>query len=105
MASLFQRFKRWVKAIGSETREVEEATHNDKSVLKEVDELGNAILTANEDETLSLRFAIWRTEGNKVQRGISKALCWSLNIFDKHHCDKVLAAAEKRKNAPPTTDA
>ena len=65
----------------------------------ELDELGDAILTANKNETLSLRFARWRTEGNVVQRWVSKGLCMFLSFFQRGHCDKVLADWKKRQAA------
>ena len=59
---------------------------------------GNVLLLLNKPgKTMSLTFARWRKEGNAAQRQLGKRMCIALDAFDKGHCDKVLAAEERRK--------
>jgi hypothetical protein len=54
------------------------------------DQLGNAVLAGNPDETISSRAA------KAVQRGnpVAVFFCKVLHVFDRGHCDKSIEADE-----------
>ena len=52
-----------------------------------IDQLLNAILFGDPDETLSSRFGKWiRDEDGGVRKWIAYAVCRTIHIFDKDHC-------------------
>ena len=61
------------------------------------DRAWNANTAGAEGSTLSEQWARWRRDGNRFQRTWGHGACAFLNLFDRDHCTRVLAAAEKRE--------
>lgn len=61
------------------------------NVLVAIDQLGNAILGGDPDETISSRCG--KLVGKCV---LCTIFCWVLNIFDKNHCVKYIEYDEGR---------
>ena len=57
----------------------------------------NLFLSGKLGITMSETFARWRRDGNPVQKAIGRQACADLDLVDKGHCDRVLAAAEERE--------
>ena len=69
------------------------------------DRAWNANTGGKEGVTLSETWARWRKDGNRFQRTWGWGACGFLNIFQRGHCDKVLAKADQReKDKGPKTD-
>ena len=49
--------------------------------------------------TMSETFARWRRDGNPMQKAVGRQACADLDLVDKGHCDRVLAAADERDKA------
>lgn len=64
------------------------------NLLIAVDQLANAVLAGDPDETISSRLAKLKRKGNKV--GIYG--CAVLDVFDNGHCERVIEQDEGEKN-------
>lgn len=63
------------------------------NILVALDQLGNALLNGDPDETISSRLAKLNRKGNKV--GVIG--CKVLDVFDKGHCERVIELDEGDK--------
>lgn len=74
----------WVLGLSASKSTVQQIALN---VMYSIDQLGNAVIGGDPDETISSR------AGRAVQEGRCKGcklLCWLLDKFDKDHCQKYL---------------
>jgi hypothetical protein len=58
------------------------------NLLIAVDQLGNAILAGDPDETISSRLGKWREGPSGWRRSVAYAVCRLLHILDKSHCER-----------------
>lgn len=59
-------------------------------VLVALDQLGNAILNGDEDETISSRAA----KAARLAKPWGISLCWFLDLLDPGHCERVIECDE-----------
>ena len=71
------------------------------NVLIAIDQLCNAILAGDPDETMSSRFGKWSNvtkESDSWKRHIAKVMCYLLNLIDKNHCPNSIEADEGKND-------
>lgn len=57
------------------------------NLLIAIDQLGNAILAGDPDETISSRMGKWSSrQKSGWRRKVGRTVCWFLNKIDKNHC-------------------
>lgn len=65
------------------------------NILIGIDQLFNAILAGDPDETMSSRFAKWlRLPHDTWRWKIAHAVCRVLHVFDEYHCDESIEEDE-----------
>lgn len=65
------------------------------NILIAIDQLGNALLAGDPDETMSSRFGKWLDEPRGTWRWrIAYFICRLLHLLDKGHCEKTIELDE-----------
>lgn len=67
------------------------------NLLIAIDQLANAILGGDPDETISSRMG--KMIGNKKATPLEHGLCDVLHVLDKDHCEKSIEEDEGKDNA------
>lgn len=63
------------------------------NILIAIDQLANALLFGDPDETISSRMGKW-SNMNGWRKRVACPICWVLHLIDPHHCAKSIESDE-----------